>query len=57
MKILGKPSEKDRTEASQHFQVFVGDLTYEVDNQVLRDAFAVFGNISLVVFETFLLTD
>lgn len=45
-KVLGKSFEKERAEAAQHFQVFVGDLTYEVDNQVLRDAFSVFGNIS-----------
>uniref|UniRef100_A0A0N5AN77 Nucleolysin TIA-1/TIAR n=1 Tax=Syphacia muris TaxID=451379 RepID=A0A0N5AN77_9BILA len=45
-KVLGKSSDKDRSESAQHFQVFVGDLTYDVDNQVLRDAFSQFGNIS-----------
>lgn len=30
----------------EHFHVFVGDLSPEVDNKALKDAFAPFGEIS-----------
>lgn len=34
----------------EHFHIFVGDLSPEIDNKTLRDAFAPFGEISWVHF-------
>lgn len=31
---------------SEHYHIFVGDLSPEIDTQTLRDAFAPFGEIS-----------
>lgn len=31
---------------AEHFHIFVGDLSPEIETQTLRDAFAAFGEIS-----------
>ncbi|OTF81035.1 nucleolysin TIAR-like protein [Euroglyphus maynei] len=35
-----------KTDTSKHFHIFVGDLSPEIETQQLREAFAVFGEIS-----------
>ncbi|VDP12173.1 unnamed protein product [Soboliphyme baturini] len=40
------PGAQAKVDTSKHFHVFVGDLSPEIDNKTLRDAFAPFGEIS-----------
>ena len=35
-----------KVDTSKHFHVFVGDLSPEVDNKALKDAFQQYGEIS-----------
>jgi nucleolysin TIA-1/TIAR len=41
-----QPGTQQKVDTSKHFHVFVGDLSPEVDNKTLQDAFAPFGSIS-----------
>uniref|UniRef100_A0A7E4ZSI1 Nucleolysin TIA-1/TIAR n=1 Tax=Panagrellus redivivus TaxID=6233 RepID=A0A7E4ZSI1_PANRE len=41
-----QPGTQQKVDTSKHFHVFVGDLSPEVDQKVLQDAFAPFGAIS-----------
>ncbi|CAI2346108.1 unnamed protein product [Caenorhabditis sp. 36 PRJEB53466] len=38
--------QQSRVDTTRHFHVFVGDLSSEVDNQKLREAFLPFGDVS-----------
>lgn len=40
------PRIQPKQDTSQHYHIFVGDLSPEIDTQTLRDAFAPFGEIS-----------
>jgi len=40
------PGTQQRIDTSKHYHVFVGDLSPEIDNKMLREAFAPFGHIS-----------
>ncbi|BFZ01565.1 hypothetical protein BsWGS_04602 [Bradybaena similaris] len=40
------PSTAPKQDTSKHFHVFVGDLSAEIEQHQLRDAFAVYGEIS-----------
>uniref|UniRef100_A0A915IAS7 RRM domain-containing protein n=1 Tax=Romanomermis culicivorax TaxID=13658 RepID=A0A915IAS7_ROMCU len=40
------PGTQIKVDTSKHFHVFVGDLSPEIDNKTLKDAFAPFGEIS-----------
>lgn len=40
------PGAQQKVDTSKHHHVFVGDLSPEIDNKSLRDAFAPFGEIS-----------
>jgi len=40
------PGTQQRIDTSKHYHVFVGDLSPEIDNRMLREAFAAFGQIS-----------
>ncbi|KAI1707520.1 RNA recognition motif domain-containing protein [Ditylenchus destructor] len=48
MKItwVTEPSSQLKVDTSNHFHIFVGDLSPEVDNKALQTAFAPFGEIS-----------
>lgn len=48
-----EPGSQAKVDTSKHFHVFVGDLSPEVDNKALKDAFAPFGDVSYVLFEIF----
>uniref|UniRef100_A0A1I7WRJ3 RRM domain-containing protein n=1 Tax=Heterorhabditis bacteriophora TaxID=37862 RepID=A0A1I7WRJ3_HETBA len=39
--------QQPKVDTSKHFHVFVGDLSPEVDNKSLKDAFAPFGEVRL----------
>ncbi|VDM13082.1 unnamed protein product [Wuchereria bancrofti] len=41
-----EPGSQAKVDTSKHFHVFVGDLSPEVDNKALKDAFAPFGEVS-----------
>uniref|UniRef100_A0AC34GS43 RRM domain-containing protein n=1 Tax=Panagrolaimus sp. ES5 TaxID=591445 RepID=A0AC34GS43_9BILA len=41
-----QPGTQQKVDTSKHFHVFVGDLSPEVDNKTLQDAFVPFGSIS-----------
>jgi len=41
-----QPGTTQKIDTSRHFHVFVGDLSPEVENKTLRDAFAPFGDVS-----------
>lgn len=41
-----EPGTQAKVDTSKHFHVFVGDLSPEVDNKALKDAFAPFGDVS-----------
>uniref|UniRef100_A0A1I7RW23 Nucleolysin TIA-1/TIAR n=1 Tax=Bursaphelenchus xylophilus TaxID=6326 RepID=A0A1I7RW23_BURXY len=41
-----QPGTQSKVDTSRHFHVFVGDLSPEVDNKQLKDAFAPFGDVS-----------
>ncbi|VDN07946.1 unnamed protein product [Thelazia callipaeda] len=41
-----EPGSQTKVDTSKHFHVFVGDLSPEVDNKALKDAFAPFGEVS-----------
>ncbi|KRZ58510.1 Nucleolysin TIA-1 [Trichinella nativa] len=40
------PGTQAKVDTSKHFHVFVGDLSPEIDNKMLREAFAPYGEIS-----------
>uniref|UniRef100_A0A5S6QLL2 RRM domain-containing protein n=1 Tax=Trichuris muris TaxID=70415 RepID=A0A5S6QLL2_TRIMR len=40
------PGAQAKVDTSKHFHVFIGDLSPEIDNKTLRDAFAPYGEIS-----------
>lgn len=40
------PGNQPKTDTSNHYHIFVGDLSPEIETQVLKDAFAPFGEIS-----------
>ncbi|TKR77308.1 hypothetical protein L596_018305 [Steinernema carpocapsae] len=41
-----QPGSQAKADTSKHFHVFVGDLSPEVDNKALKEAFAPFGDVS-----------
>uniref|UniRef100_A0A914V5C1 RRM domain-containing protein n=1 Tax=Plectus sambesii TaxID=2011161 RepID=A0A914V5C1_9BILA len=41
-----QPGTAQKVDTSKHFHIFVGDLSPEVDNKALKDAFAPFGDVS-----------
>jgi len=41
-----QPGTQQKVDTSKHFHVFVGDLSPEVDNKQLKDAFTPFGEVS-----------
>lgn len=41
-----QPGTQQKVDTSKHFHVFVGDLSPEVDNKALKDAFIPFGEVS-----------
>ncbi|KAI6174590.1 RNA recognition motif [Aphelenchoides bicaudatus] len=41
-----QPGTQQKIDTSRHFHVFVGDLSPEVDNKALKDAFVPFGEVS-----------
>jgi nucleolysin TIA-1/TIAR len=41
-----QPGTQQKIDTSKHFHVFVGDLSPEVDNKALKDAFSPFGEVS-----------
>jgi len=41
-----QPGTQQKIDTSKHFHVFVGDLSPEVDNKALKDAFVPFGEVS-----------
>uniref|UniRef100_A0A915ALQ0 RRM domain-containing protein n=2 Tax=Ascarididae TaxID=6250 RepID=A0A915ALQ0_PARUN len=41
-----EPGSQAKVDTSKHFHVFIGDLSPEVDNKALKDAFAPFGEVS-----------
>ncbi|KAH7671497.1 nucleolysin TIAR, partial [Aphelenchoides avenae] len=46
VKWATQPGTQQKVDTSKHFHVFVGDLSPEVDNKALKDAFAPFGDVS-----------
>ncbi|XP_049530270.1 nucleolysin TIAR [Anopheles darlingi] len=40
------PGNQPKTDTSQHYHIFVGDLSPEIETETLREAFAPFGEIS-----------
>jgi len=40
------PSTAPKQDTSKHFHVFVGDLSSDIEQHQLRDAFSVYGEIS-----------
>ncbi|KAJ1355266.1 hypothetical protein KIN20_012598 [Parelaphostrongylus tenuis] len=43
---LANAPQEPKIDTSKHFHVFVGDLSAEVDNRVLKEAFSVHGEVS-----------
>ncbi|ODN06568.1 Nucleolysin TIAR [Orchesella cincta] len=43
---INNSSVSSLTNKSEHYHIFVGDLSPEIETQALRDAFAPFGEIS-----------
>lgn len=41
-----QPGTQQKVDTSKHFHIFVGDLSPEIDNKALKDAFAPFGEVS-----------
>ncbi|KAI6239476.1 RNA recognition motif [Aphelenchoides fujianensis] len=41
-----QPGSQQKVDTSRHFHVFVGDLSPEVDNKTLKEAFVPFGEVS-----------
>ncbi|KAL3120596.1 hypothetical protein niasHT_007888 [Heterodera trifolii] len=41
-----QPGTQQKIDTSKHFHIFVGDLSPEIDNKTLKDAFVPFGDVS-----------
>ena len=44
--LAGSSGQTVKLDTSNHHHIFVGDLSPEIDNETLRNAFAPFGEIS-----------